>query len=278
MWRLGTYAVLTLSAVVMLIPFAYLVCGAIKTTKDSFAFLFLPRGDGLLGIAWDRLTLRNIVRLLTELDFGLNIFNSALLSSVTAVLATLVSAMAGYALAKFQFRHREWVTTFVLSLLVVPGVLLLPPTYQLLYRLGLLDTYAGLILPGIGPAFGVYLFRQAIMGSVPDELLDASRVDGCGEMRIFFTIVMPLIRPMVGAFLMIVFLGMWNNFIGPQVIIHSPDKLPLAAAIAQLKGVYSQEYGLLLAGTLVSVAPVVVLFLLLQKDFIAGLTSGAVKG
>ena len=277
-WKPLTYLALGVIAVVMLIPFAYLVCASFKNNQDAFDYLFLPGGDGFLGIAWDRLTLQNLRKLFVELDFVRNIFNSTLLASVTAVLATLFSAMGGYALAKLPFPGREYFTSFVLSTLVMPMVLLLAPTYQLLYWFGLLDTYSGLILPAMAPAFGIYLFRQAMISSVPDEILAAARIDGCGEVRIFFTMVLPLVRPMIGAFLLITFLGTWNNFIGPQVVLQSPEKFPLSVAVAQLKGVYSQDYGMMMAGTLVSVAPVLCLFLLLQKDFIAGLTSGAVKG
>ena len=277
-WKPLTYLALGVIAVIMLIPFAYLVCATFKNNQDAFDFLFLPGGDGFLGVAWDRLTLGNLRKLFVELDFLRNIFNSTLLASVTAVLATLFSAMGGYALAKLPFPGREYFTSFVLSTLVMPVVLLLAPTYQLLYWFGLLDTYSGLILPAMAPAFGIYLFRQAMISSVPDEILAAARIDGCGELRIFFTMVLPLVRPMIGAFLLITFLGTWNNFIGPQVVLQSPEKFPLSVAVAQLKGVYNQEYGMMMAGTLVSVAPVLCLFLLLQKDFIAGLTSGAVKG
>ena len=277
-WKPLTYLALGLIAVVMLIPFAYLVCASFKNNQDAFDYLFLPGGEGFLGIAWDRLTLQNLRKLFVELDFVRNIFNSTLLASVTAVLATLFSAMGGYALAKLPFPGREYFTSFVLSTLVMPMVLLLAPTYQLLYWFGLLDSYSGLILPAMAPAFGIYLFRQAMISSVPDEILAAARIDGCGEVRIFFTMVLPLVRPMIGAFLLITFLGTWNNFIGPQVVLQSPEKFPLSVAVAQLKGVYSQDYGMMMAGTLVSVAPVLCLFLLLQKDFIAGLTSGAVKG
>ncbi len=277
-WKPFTYLALIVIAVIMLIPFAYLICSTFKNNQDAFDYVFLPRGDGFLGVAWNRLTLENLRKLFVELDFVRNIFNSTLLASVTAVLATLFSAMGGYALAKLPFRGREYFTSFVLSTLVMPMVLLLAPTYQLLYWFGLLDTYSGLILPAMAPAFGIYLFRQAMISSVPDEILAAARIDGCGEVRIFFTMVLPLVRPMIGAFLLITFLGTWNNFIGPQVVLQSPEKFPLSVAVAQLKGVYNQEYGMMMAGTLVSVAPVLCLFLLLQKDFIAGLTSGAVKG
>jgi ABC-type glycerol-3-phosphate transport system permease component len=169
-------------------------------------------------------------------------------------------------------------TTLVLASLIIPGPLLLAPGYQLIYRLGLLDSFAGLLLPGLAPAFGLFLFRQAMLHTIPLDMMEAARVDGCGEIRLFFTIILPLVKPMVGAFLLITFMGAWNNFLQPQIILQTPEKFPLAVAIAQLKGLYSTDYGLLMAGTLVSIAPVMCLFLLLQKDFVSGLTAGAVKG
>ena len=155
---------------------------------------------------------------------------------------------------------------------MIPAALLIAPGYQLLYHLGLLDTYTGLILPGIAPAFGVYLFRQAMITSLPDEMMEAARIDGCGEIRIFFAMALPMVRPMIGAFLLITFLFAWNNFIQPQIVLASPEKFPLSVFIAQLKGTYSTDYGLLTAGTLVAILPILVLFLLLQKEFISGLT------
>ncbi|MCH2104530.1 MAG: carbohydrate ABC transporter permease [Planctomycetes bacterium] len=278
LWMALTYVLLAVTAILMLVPFAYLVCSAFKTNDDVFRSTFLPAGEGLLGADWSRLTLDNFRRLFTEMDFGRHMLNSVFLASVTSILATLASAMGGYALAKFSFAGRAFFTNFVLAALVIPAAVLIAPTYQLLYWMGLLDSYAGLILPGIAPAFGVYLFRQAMINSVPNEVLDAARIDGAGELRIFFGMVIPLVRPMLGAFLLITFLGTWNNFISPQVVLQSSEKFPLSVAISQLKGVYSQDYALQMAGTLVSIAPVLCLFLLLQKEFISGLTSGAVKG
>jgi multiple sugar transport system permease protein len=133
-------------------------------------------------------------------------------------------------------------------------------------------------LPASAPAFGVFLFRQAMLNSVPATLIESARIDGAGEIRIFFTIVLPLVRPMIGAYLIIVFLGAWNNFIGPQIVLQDPNSFPLSVAMNQLRGLYGTDYGLVMSGTLVSIAPVLALFLLLQKEFISGLTSGAVKG
>lgn len=275
---LPVYALLTACAVVTLVPFAWLVCAAFKTNTDFFASLFLPRGEGWLGVAWDRITLVNFRRLFAEVGIGGAVANSVFLASVSALIATFCSALGGYALAKFRFAGRELVLSLVFAALVVPGPLLMAPGYQLIYQLGLLDTYAGLLLPGVAPAFGIFLFRQAMINSVPSTLIESARIDGAGELRIFFTIVLPLVRPMVGAYLMITFLGAWNNFVGPQIILQSPEQFPLSVAINQLRGLYGVDYGMIMAGTLVSIAPVLALFLLLQKEFIAGLTAGAVKG
>lgn len=271
------YAFLYLFAGVMLVPFVWLFCGAFKHNQDFFGSAFLPRGEGFLGIAWSRLTLDNFRTLFTQTSVLRSLVNSVFLSSVTALLATLICAMGGYALAKYDMRGRRWLITIILAAVIVPPTLLLAPGYQLLFRLGMIDSFLGLIIPAIAPAFGVYLFRQAAMSSVPNELIEAARIDGCGEIKIFFAVAMPLLRPMISAFLLITFLGVWNNFINPQVVLQSADRFPLSVAVAQLRGVYYQDYGLQIAGALVSVFPVLALFLLLQREFISGLTSGAVK-
>ena len=272
------YTTLILFSVVTIIPFFWLVCGALKSQADYFTFMFLPLGEGFLGVAWHRLTLENFRSLFTELNFATNITNSIFLASSISILGTTCAALGGYSLSKFQFPGRTIITGLVLSALIIPGPLLIAPGYQLLYNLGLINSYAGIILPAIAPAFGLFLFRQAMLNSVPQELLEAARIDGCGEFRIFFSVVMPIVRPMMGAFLMITFLGAWNNYIGPQVVLQDPDKFPLSVAIAQLRGLYQINYGMISAGNLVSIAPVMLIFLLLQKEFISGLTSGAVKG
>jgi ABC-type glycerol-3-phosphate transport system permease component len=275
-----TYVLLAIASGVTLAPFAYLVCGAFKTRETFFSSHFLPRGSGFLGVDWGGLTLEHLARLFLDpsLRFGSSLLNSVFYATVSGTLSTLCAAMGGYALARFVFRGRSLALALVLGSLIVPAPLLLAPGYALIHRLGLLDTFAGLILPGLAPAFGVYLFRQSILNSVPTDLLEAARMDGCGEIRIFFEIVLPLCRPMLGAFLMISVIGAWNNFIGPQIILQSPERFPLAVAIAQVKGIYGTDYGLLMAGTLVSILPIMALFIGLQREFIEGLTSGAVKG
>lgn len=275
--KYALHAMLVILAIITLIPYAWLIISSLKGQDDFFSAIFFPPGDGLLGIGWDKLTLENYENLF-GLGFGVNLVNSILYSSATALFATLICAATGFVIAKHRFRGRNLITLVILGALIVPPTLLLAPGYELLYDLGLLDTVAGLLLPLIAPAFGVFLFRQAVIQSVPDELIEAARIDGCSEWSIFFVVVLPLVRPMIGAFMLITFLAMWNNFISPQIVLQTADKQPLSVAIAQLRGVYKTDYGLLTAATVVSVLPVAALFLLLQKQFISGLTSGAVKG
>ena len=166
--------------------------------------------------------------------------------------------------------------TFMLASVTIPGVALLAPNFEVIWRLGWMNTYAALLIPGCVSVFGIFLFRQAILG-VPDDLIDAGRIDGCGEFRIYLTVIMPLVRPMTGAFCLITFLGAWNSFLGPYTYLQTQGNLTLPVVLNQYVGVYRQQYGVFLAGTLLAIIPPAVLFLALQREFISGLTTGAVK-
>ena len=269
---LGFFALLTL------LPFLWMICASMKTKADFFNSQFLPHGNGFLGIAWDHLTLQQFTRLFRELPVPRAMLNSVFFASVGSVLATLFCAMGGYGLSKFRFRGRNTLTSAILGTVVLPTALLLSPRFETLFHLGLVDSYLGIFLPALAPAFGLYLFRQAMLNSVPTDILESARIDGCGEIRIFFSIVLPIVRPMISAYLIISFISIWNDFITPQIILQSPERQPLSVVIFGLKGLYADDYSLIMAGTLVSIAPVMLLFLLLQREFISGLTSGAVKG
>ncbi len=295
---LAIYGPLTAFALITVIPFAYLIASSIKTQEVYFNSTFLPMmevpneggaadsesvteyyaGWKIWRVNWDGLTSHNYTKLFEVSGIGRSLLNSFFYASMLAVLATLGSAMGGYGLAKFEFRGRKLITNIVLISLIVPGALLLAPGYKVLHVLGLLNSYSGLILPGVAPAFGVFLFRQSFISSLPNEMIEAARIDGCSEIRLFAQIGLPMVKPMIGAFMLITYLGAWNNFIMPQIVLQSPEKYPLAVAVAQLRGPYGNEEGLIMAATVVSVLPVLALFLLLQKEFIQGLTSGAVKG
>lgn len=306
-----THVVLIALSVVTLVPTAWLVLAAFKP-EDKFApqgrdvlSLFIPKdvageGEGgqFLGRDWRAFTLKNMAEVFAggEVEEGAGGFsasgeriekevgittalrNSVFFASVGPLVCTLVSAMAGYALARLRFVGQKWILGAAMAALIVPAPLLFAPTFSLLEKLGLLNTLAGVILPGLASAFGVFLFRQATVQSVPAELIDAAMLDGCGELRSFFAVALPLLRPMVGAFLIVMFLATWNNFITPQIVLQTPELLPLSVMIVQLRGSYGDDYGLLMAGTLVSVLPVALVFVLLQGDFVRGLTAGAVKG
>lgn len=278
MWTALAYVLLVPLAALTVVPFVWLACAALKAPEDFFGSTFLPTGDGFLGIAWSKLTLANFRTVLFDGGMARAMVNSMLIASLTSILATLASAMAGYALACHRFRGRRCVEVIVLGALLVPAPLIIAPGYQWLYTLGLLDTWTGLILPAIAPAFGILLFRQASLRSIPPEVLEAARIDGAGEGAMFFTIALPMLRPMIGAFMMITFLATWNNFITPQIVLQSEHKFPLSVLIFQLADVYRQDYGVIMAGTLFSICPVMLLFLALQREFISGLTMGAVKG
>ncbi|XVJ58293.1 MAG: carbohydrate ABC transporter permease [Tepidisphaera sp.] len=290
--RLRATLILWIACFVTLLPLVWLVISSFKTNESFLTSLLVPKSPIVAegvdpstippeDLRWKYdltlLTFKHYRELFGQLDFVTPLLNSVLLSSATAVLGTLFAAMGGYALARFEFAGRKLVTALVIGAVLIPAPLLLAPGYELLFKIGLLNTFTGVILPAAAPAFGVFLFRQSIMSSVPRELLEAARLDGCGEVRMFFAVVMPLVKPMIGTFVMLTFLGAWNNFVTPQVILQSESKFPLSVAVAQLRGTYYQNYGLQMAGTVVSIVPVLVLFLALQRSFVSGLTAGAVK-
>jgi ABC-type glycerol-3-phosphate transport system permease component len=274
-WAGGVLLHLALLAAagVSVLPFVWLICAAFKTQGDLFSSVLLPWGH------LDRLTLGNFTTLFRTRAFGSWVLNSLFLASAQTVLVVTLSSLGGFALAKYQFRFRRVVVGLMLATVLLPAQVLLPSLYELMERLGLVNTYAAVLAPNAISVLGMFLFWQA-MRAVPDELLQAGRVDGCSELRLWWSVALPIVRPMVGAFTLLSFLGAWNSFLWPQIVLQDESKYPLPLGLANLMGLqeYQSHYGLLMAATLLSVLPVVILFFALQKDFIAGLSSGAVKG
>ena len=263
------YAVLLGAAALILVPFVWLIAAATKAPEDIFAYPFFG----------PRLTLQNFTDLFTLKDypFARFIVNSLFLAATTVIVQLFFSSLAGFALAKYEFAGKKFIMGLMLSTFLIPFQVTLAPNYELLFRLGLVDTYLGLLLPGAVSIFGIFLFRQAIL-QVPDELLQAARIDGCSEFRIYWDVIMPVSRPIIGAFCLLTFMASWNSFLWPQIMLHTGANYTLPIALTQLVGIYQQKYGMLMAGTLLSILPPMVLFFLFQKEFVAGLTSGAVKG
>lgn len=267
------YAVLIVLAVISVAPFIWVICATFKTQQDLFSYAFLP-WDAL-----DRLTLSNYRKLFTLRPFGRWIVNSLFLSCAQTVIVVALSSLGGFALAKYRFRGKRLLMLVMLWTMLLPAQVLLPGSYELMYYLNWLNTYRAILVPGAVSAFGMFLFRQAMMG-VPDELLQAGRVDGCSEIRLWWDVAMPIVRPMTGAFTLLTFLGSWNNYLWPQIVLMDQRLYTLPIGLANMIGLpeFETQYGVLMAGTLLSILPVVVLFFVLQRDFIAGLASGAVKG
>jgi multiple sugar transport system permease protein len=279
-WNYARLVTLTLVAAVILMPFFWLVCSAFKDKSVLNEYTFLPpiskldsstiNLDNFRTLFAPQQTVQGPVR------FWRYVANSLFLASTGTALALFFSSMGGYALAKYRFRGRTAIVVFMLACLTIPPVALLSPNYAVIWNLGWLDSYKALLIPGAVSIFGIFLFRQALLG-VPDDLIEAGRIDGCGEFRIYLQLAMPLVRPMTGAFCLISFLGMWNSFLPPNVYLQTQSKLPLPVVLNQFIGTYTQQYGVFLAGTLVAIIPPAILFFALQREFISGLTSGAVK-
>lgn len=268
--RGGSHLALYLLAFVTLMPLVWLIAATTKGPDDLFHYFFFA--------PLKKFTLFNFRDLMAVRPSFLRcMVNSFFVASAVVVVQLFFSSLAGFALAKYDFKGKKALMVLMLGTMLIPGQVVMAPLYELVYRLGLVDQYIGLVVPGAVSVFGIFLFRQSIL-QVPDELLHAARIDGCSEFRIYWDVVMPVSRPMIGAFCLISFMGAWNSFLWPQILLHNSERFTLPIALNQLVGLYSQQYGTLMAGTLLSILPVILLFILLQKEFVAGLTAGAVKG
>lgn len=264
------YAVLGVWAALTLVPLVWLVASAFKTAEAFFHDTFFP-------LYRDGYTLHNFRSLFDQIPYVRYLMNSLFVAGTTVLLQLFFATLGGFALAKYRFRGKTAITMVMLATMMIPAQVMLAPIYELIFRIHLVDTYGGMIVPSMVSVFGMFLFRQS-MAQVPDELLQAGRIDGCSEFGLYWRIALPVSRPMVGAFSLIAFMGSWNNFLWPQIILNTSDRFTLPIGLNQMVGLYQQDYGVLMAGTLLSILPVAALFLVLQKEFISGLTSGAVKG
>jgi multiple sugar transport system permease protein len=265
--RAVVFVLLIAAAALTLVPMVWLLAAALKSPDDLFHYTFFaPRLSG-----------ENFVDLFKKMPFFRYLMNSVFVSTTTVIIQLFFSSLAGFALAKYEFKGKRVLMVMMLATMMIPAQVTMAPLYELIYRLGLVDTHLGIIIPGAVSVFGIFLFRQSML-QVPTELIHAARIDGCTEFRIYWDVIMPISRPMVGAFCLISFMASWNSFLWPQILLHTSSRFTLPIGLTQLVGLYGQDYGTMLAGTLLSVLPVLVLFMLLQKEFVAGLTAGAVKG
>ncbi len=267
--RIGTYTLLLVVTLFTLGPFIWMISSSFKTQDE-----IMGQDSGLIPA---EPTIRNYAFLFDQVPFLTYLANTVLVSSTAALLGAMVSAMGGYALAKFEFRGKRAVTVLILGTMLLPPVVLLAPLFKLVNALGMIGTFWGVILPGAASGFGVLIMRQYLR-SVPAAIIDAGRLDGAGELRIFWTLVLPLVRPILSALVIFTFLGTWNAYLWPMIVLRDENDYLLTLAITNVvSSIYQQEHGVILAGTLISISPIILLFFALQREFISGLTLGAVK-
>jgi multiple sugar transport system permease protein len=224
-----------------------------------------------------RVTFANYLELFSQSGMGRYLLNSAALTTVVTVVSLLFNVAAGYAFAKLQFAGRDRIFKLLLGALVIPGQVAMVPLFLLLKQLGLVNTYGGVIIPGLASIFGIFLVRQYAL-SVPDEMLEAARIDGASELRIFRSIIVPVLRPIIVTLAVFTSLGAWNEFMWPLIVLNDSDLYTLPVALATLSREHVQDSELMMAGAVLTTLPVLLVFLVLQRHYIAGLMVGSVKG
>jgi len=262
-------AVLLFAVFLLIMPYLYMISASFKEGNEIFSIpiKLLPEG----------LYLGNYALLFGETNFPRWFLNSVFVSVSRMAIAVLVSVMAGYAFAKFDFRFKNLLFVLVLATLTLPIYVLIVPLYDMMVTLGWTDRYVALILPFAAQAIGVFLARQYLL-SIPDEILDAARVDGASEWVVFWRVVLPISTPVMAVLGILFFTTAWNDFIWPLVVMTEDNKFPVALGLPTLLGPYSQEYGAVMAGSFLSTLPIIIVFLIAQRRFIEALTTGAVKG
>ena len=265
----AAHAVVAIGALIMLAPFYFMFVFATQSRTDIFN---LPPplwfGDDLLA---------NLKILTERLPFWRNLGWSVYVALASTALTLLFCSMAGYAFALFEFRFKKALFTLVMATMLLPSFMNMIPTFLIMDALGWIDQHRALYIPGAASAFGIFLMRQFASTAVPRELIEAARMDGCGELGIYWHIVLPLLKPALGTLGLITFIASWNNFIGPLIVMRSADNYTLPLALRSLQSPVNTEWGALMTGSAIATIPLLVLFAISSRQLIAGLTAGAVK-
>ncbi len=260
---------LAILTVIFIGPFVYLVGTSLKQTMILLTYppVIIPRNP----------TLANYIHIFTQTQFPRWIFNSAVVSTAATLGTLVICSLAAYVFARKEFVGKNLVYALILSTLMIPGSLLLIPSFLVIARLGLVDTYPGLFLPSLGGPIGVFMLRQFIQ-TISIELDQAARIDGCSDFSIYWRIILPLTKPALATLATVTATWSWNALIWPLVVIRSKEMVTLPLGIAMFQAYYQTNWGLLTAGGFLSVAPLIVMFLFFQRYFIQGLTAGGLKG
>ena len=270
--RVVLYAILIVGAILSFLPFYWMLILATHNTQTIFRYPppLLP-GTSLV---------QNYLNMLEVIPFWRNFLNSAVVASISTLLTLLFCSMGGYAFAMYKFPGRDKLFGMLLGTMMVPFLVMLIPWFIIISRVGWLNDLKALIVPGAVSAFGIFWMRQYISSNISSELLDAARVDGCSEFMIFFRVVAPLLGPAFGALGIMTFMGHWNAFFFPLLVLKKTEAATLPLALQILRGdpYRGGDYGVLMFGTALAMLPVLIIFWAASKQFISGLTAGALKG
>jgi ABC-type glycerol-3-phosphate transport system permease component len=268
-WQVLGNAILLLGVFIMAMPFVYMISASFKPGSELFT---IP-----VQVFPDSLYLGNYVLLFEGTNFVRWFFNSVFVATTRMALAILISLMAGYAFAKFDFRFKNVLFFIILASLTLPIYVLLVPLYSMMISLGWINSYIALILPMAAQAIGVFLTRQYLI-SIPNDLLEAARIDGAGEWGIFRRIIVPISQPVIAVMGILFFTASWNDFIWPLIVLSDDEMFTVSLGLPTLIGPYRQEYGAIMAGSFLATLPIMIIFLVMQRRFIEGITAGALKG
>ncbi len=266
--RVGLYLALIVTSFLMIVPFYWSVGTSLKL--EQFVFSNPPQW-------WPTpLTLQNYVSVFTKIHFYRYFLNSLFVSVVITLAHVFFDTLAAYAFAKLTFPGRDRIFFFLLLGLMVPFQVNLIPLYRIMAALNWTDTYLALIVPNLAGVFGIFMMRQFLL-TLPNDLLDAARIDGCNEFGVFWRIVIPLAIPGIATLIILTFMGTWNDFLWPRIVISSEALFTLPVGLAQLQMKNTSNVAQIMAGTVLTALPMIIVFLFMQKQFIEGMTAGAVK-
>jgi multiple sugar transport system permease protein len=262
------HAILSAVALITVYPLLWMVAASLMPAGEALSTerRFWPSG----------LTLEHYRELFGRLNLARYFANSLFIAAVVTVLSVVINSMAGYALAKLHFVGRDRLFRVLLAGLVIPAQVAMIPLFLLMKQLGLINTYWAVILPASASIFGIFLVRQYAL-SIPDALLDAARVDGAGEWRIYWTVVLPLLRPILVTLGVFTFMVTWNDFMWPLIALIDGDMRTLPVALAILSGEHVQDTELMMAGSVLTLLPVLALFVFVQRYYVQGITAGSLK-
>jgi putative chitobiose transport system permease protein len=264
------YVLLIVIAIVMLLPLLWLTSTALKSPSENI-FQFPPQ------LLPAHPTLQNFVRVWESQPFGRYFVNSLLVSVLTVGFNLIFCSLAAYPLARLSFVGKDWIFAAVISTIMIPFQIVMIPLYILTVQMGLKNTYLGVIFPAIASAFGIFLLRQAFM-TVPKDLEEAARMDGCSELGIWWNVMLPSVRPALVTLTIFVFIGAWSDFLWPLIVLDDPQYYTLPLGVSKLAGTFSLDWRLVAAGSVISIAPILLFFLVMQRYIVPSDVGSGVKG